>query len=151
MAFNRWHINMSRWGWIEVSTPLFQVLCVYFLVRAAKNRRLLDFALAGLFLGLGMYSYLAIRMAVGAVALYVLYRLLVQRGFWRAGVGLALMAFLYVARMFAVTAGYHRYFSHRSYRLGRFSQFLLAFAAQTSAQKGVLWWAAHQGVNLDQQ
>ena len=57
--------------------------------------------------------------------------------------GLALMAFLYVARMFAVTAGYHRYFSHRSYRLGRFSQFLLAFAAQTSAQKGVLWWAAH--------
>lgn len=96
MAFNRWHINMSRWGWIEVATPFFQVVSVYFLVRAAKTRRLLDFALAGLFLGLGMYMYLAIRMAVGAVALYVLYRLLVQRGFWRAWVGLALMALLYL-------------------------------------------------------
>lgn len=54
-----------------------------------------------------------------------------------------LCAALYLLRMFAVTAGYHRYFSHRSYRLGRASQALLAFAAQTSAQKGVLWWAAH--------
>src|SRR5262245_29803123 len=49
----------------------------------------------------------------------------------------------YALRMFGVTAGYHRYFSHRSYKLGRVSQFLLAFLAQTSAQKGVLWWAAH--------
>lgn len=49
----------------------------------------------------------------------------------------------YVARMFGITAGYHRYFSHRSYRLGRVAQFALAFLAQTSAQKGVLWWAAH--------
>jgi stearoyl-CoA desaturase (delta-9 desaturase) len=44
--------------------------------------------------------------------------------------------------MFGVTAGYHRYFSHRSYRLGRVRQFLLALLAQTSGQKGVLWWAA---------
>ena len=49
----------------------------------------------------------------------------------------------YVLRMFGVTAGYHRYFSHRSYRLGRVAQFALALLAQTSAQKGVLWWAAH--------
>ncbi len=108
MAFNRWHINMSRWGWIEVSTPLFQVLCVLFLVRAAKNRRLLDFALAGFFLGLGMYSYLAIRMAVAVVALYVLYRLLVQRGFWRMGLGLALMALLYVMTFSPLAVHYSR-------------------------------------------
>lgn len=49
----------------------------------------------------------------------------------------------YLVRMFGVTAGYHRYFSHRSYRLGRAAQFALAVLAQTSAQKGVLWWAAH--------
>jgi len=48
----------------------------------------------------------------------------------------------YVVRMFAVTAGYHRYFSHRTYKLNRFNQFILAFLAQTSAQKGVLWWAS---------
>lgn len=49
----------------------------------------------------------------------------------------------YAVRMFGVTAGYHRYFSHRSYKMGRIAQFLMAFLAQTSAQKGVLWWAAH--------
>jgi stearoyl-CoA desaturase (delta-9 desaturase) len=51
--------------------------------------------------------------------------------------------FTYSLRMFGVTAGYHRYFSHRSYHLARIPQFLLAFLAQTSAQKGALWWAAH--------
>ena len=49
----------------------------------------------------------------------------------------------YVGRMFFVTAGYHRYFAHRSYRLNRFWQFVMAFGATTSAQKGPLWWAAH--------
>ena len=49
----------------------------------------------------------------------------------------------YYLRMFGVTAGYHRYFSHRSYKLNRFWQFALAFLAQTSGQKGALWWAAH--------
>ncbi|MBS1767662.1 MAG: fatty acid desaturase [Acidobacteria bacterium] len=53
------------------------------------------------------------------------------------------LALSYTVRMFGVTAGYHRYFSHRSYKLGRVPQFLLAFLAQTSAQKGVLWWASH--------
>jgi stearoyl-CoA desaturase (delta-9 desaturase) len=53
----------------------------------------------------------------------------------------------YVIRMFGVTAGYHRYFSHRSYKLGRVPQFLMAFLAQTSAQKGVLWWAAHHRIH----
>ena len=53
------------------------------------------------------------------------------------------MAGAYVVRMFAITAGYHRYFSHRSYKLGRVPQFILAFLAETTSQKGVLWWAAH--------
>jgi stearoyl-CoA desaturase (delta-9 desaturase) len=59
------------------------------------------------------------------------------------GAAFAWLAGSYFLRMFGVTAGYHRYFSHRSYRLGRVSQFLMAFLAQTSAQKGVLWWAGH--------
>jgi stearoyl-CoA desaturase (Delta-9 desaturase) len=49
---------------------------------------------------------------------------------------------LYLVRMFAVTAGYHRYFSHRSYKTSRPIQFVLAFLAQSSTQKSVLWWAA---------
>jgi stearoyl-CoA desaturase (delta-9 desaturase) len=50
---------------------------------------------------------------------------------------------LYYARMAATTIGYHRYFSHRSFKTSRAWQFVLAFLAETSAQKGALWWAAH--------
>lgn len=49
---------------------------------------------------------------------------------------------LYLIRMFGVTAGYHRYFSHRTFKTSRVGQFLLAVLAQTSAQRGILWWAA---------
>jgi stearoyl-CoA desaturase (delta-9 desaturase) len=55
---------------------------------------------------------------------------------------LAIGAALYVARMLGVTAGYHRYFSHRSFKTSRAFQFVLAWLAQTSGQKSVLWWAA---------
>ena len=54
-----------------------------------------------------------------------------------------LCAVLYVTRMFCITAGYHRYFSHRSYRMGRVAQFLMAFGGTTAVQKGPLWWAGH--------
>ncbi len=49
---------------------------------------------------------------------------------------------LYVFRIFAIGAGYHRYFAHRAFKTSRCIQFCLAFASQTSAQRGVLWWAA---------
>lgn len=49
----------------------------------------------------------------------------------------------YLIRMFAITAGYHRYFSHRTYQTSRFFQFVLGWIGCASAQKGPLWWAAH--------
>ena len=54
---------------------------------------------------------------------------------------------LFLLRAWGVTAGYHRYFSHRSYQTSRVFQFILALLAQSSAQKGVLWWAAHHRVH----
>ena len=56
--------------------------------------------------------------------------------------GVALCVTLYWLRMFAIGAGYHRYFSHRAYSTSRVSQFILAFLAQSSGQKSVLWWTA---------
>ncbi len=50
---------------------------------------------------------------------------------------------LYLSRMFFITGGYHRYFSHRAYKMGRVMQFLMAFGGATAAQKGPLWWAGH--------
>lgn len=49
---------------------------------------------------------------------------------------------LYAVRMFGITGGYHRYFAHRTYKTGRVFQFLLALVAQSSAQRGALWWAS---------
>lgn len=65
--------------------------------------------------------------------------------FW-AGVSATAVAVclaLYVVRMFAITAGFHRLFSHRSYRAGRLFQFAMAFVGTASYQKGPLWWSAH--------
>ena len=58
---------------------------------------------------------------------------------WQA---VAIGVTLYWLRMFAITAGYHRYFSHRAYATSRLFQFVLAFLAQSTTQKSVLWWAA---------
>jgi stearoyl-CoA desaturase (delta-9 desaturase) len=49
---------------------------------------------------------------------------------------------LYVVRIFAIGAGYHRYFAHRAFRTSRAFQFGLAFLSLMSAQRGILWWAA---------
>jgi stearoyl-CoA desaturase (Delta-9 desaturase) len=49
---------------------------------------------------------------------------------------------LYWIRIFAIGAGYHRYFAHRAFRTSRAFQFVLAFLSQTAAQRSVLWWAA---------
>jgi stearoyl-CoA desaturase (delta-9 desaturase) len=50
---------------------------------------------------------------------------------------------LYFGRIFFITAGYHRYFSHRAYKLPRWAQFLMGLGGTTAVQKGPLWWAAH--------
>ena len=58
-------------------------------------------------------------------------------------VAVAFAVGLYLVRMFLVTAVFHRYFSHRSYRLSRGMQFILAVLACTAGQRGPLWWAGH--------
>ncbi len=58
---------------------------------------------------------------------------------WRA---LTICIVLYWLRIFAIGAGYHRYFSHRAYSTSRVFQFILAFLCQTTAQNSVLWWAS---------
>jgi stearoyl-CoA desaturase (Delta-9 desaturase) len=46
-------------------------------------------------------------------------------------------------RGLGITIAYHRYFSHRSFKTGRLTQFLLAAWGCTLLQMGPLWWAAH--------
>ena len=58
-------------------------------------------------------------------------------------VAIGVAVLLFGLRMFAITAFYHRYFSHRSFRTSRFVQFLFAAIGASSVQRGPLWWAAH--------
>ena len=50
---------------------------------------------------------------------------------------------LYFGRIFFITASYHRYFAHRSYKMGPRMELTMAILGMTSMQKGVLWWAAN--------
>jgi stearoyl-CoA desaturase (delta-9 desaturase) len=75
---------------------------------------------------------------------FVLVHLACFGAFW-SGVSwsaIILCVTLYWLRIFAIGAGYHRYFSHRAFATSRAFQFILAFLAQSTAQKSVLWWAA---------
>jgi stearoyl-CoA desaturase (delta-9 desaturase) len=65
--------------------------------------------------------------------------------FWAGFSWAALITLIlsYSVRMFGITAGFHRYFSHRTFKTSRFFQFCLAWLGTSSAQKGPLWWAAH--------
>jgi len=51
-----------------------------------------------------------------------------------------LLAVMFWVRMFGITGGYHRYFSHKTYKTSRAFQFVLALLGTTAVQKGPLWW-----------
>ena len=49
---------------------------------------------------------------------------------------------LYAVRVFALTGGYHRYFSHKTYKTSRTFQFILALLGSLALQRSAVWWAA---------
>ncbi len=62
-------------------------------------------------------------------------------------IALAVAAFLYVLRMFALTGFYHRYFSHRTFKASRGWQLVFAVLGASAVQQGPLWWAAHHRIH----
>ena len=142
LAISRWHITMSRWGWNEVAPLLFMILALYFLLRAVRDKRASDYALGGLFLGLSHYTYLASRLVLLTVLLYLLYRLIFERGFlrrqWR---GLAIFLVLYLAVISPLLVTYVRNpftFSNRSSQVSILNDMQAAYLAQqTPAPKVV--------------
>jgi len=74
-------------------------------------------------------------MHVGAVVFVIL------SGF--SWIALAVCILMYGVRMFGITAGFHRYFAHRSFKARRWFQFVLAWLGTSATQLGPLWWAGH--------
>ncbi len=100
LAGMRWHVNFSRVGFLGIQAVLLSVLAAVFFIRAVKGRRLVDFILCGVFLGLNLYHYIASYLFLVVIALGLLHLLVFQRDFcrdnWRKLCVLAL-AFVIVA------------------------------------------------------
>ncbi|MHB8974475.1 MAG: acyl-CoA desaturase [Pirellulaceae bacterium] len=56
---------------------------------------------------------------------------------------LTLCGVVYFLQMVGITVGYHRYFSHRTFKTSRAFQFALACLGCGASQRGPIWWAAH--------
>ena len=85
------------------------------------------------------------RIAWRAAALFVMVHAVAVVGVLHFGLswaGVALAAALYAVRMFALSAGVHRYFAHRAFETSRGFALLLAVVATMASQLGVLWWAS---------
>lgn len=81
-AVARWSITFSRLGMYNISTPLFELLAVAFLLRAFRRNHPSDFALAGLSIGFGLCFYPAFHLFVAAVGLLLAALLVLQA--WKA-------------------------------------------------------------------
>ncbi len=57
-------------------------------------------------------------------------------------IALLICILLIYVRLFGITGGFHRYFSHRSFKTSRVFQFFLAILGTSAAQMGPLWWAS---------
>jgi stearoyl-CoA desaturase (delta-9 desaturase) len=58
-----------------------------------------------------------------------------------------LLAGMYLLVGMSICAGYHRYFSHKSYEVSPFVQFFYAFFGAMAAQNSILWWSASHRVH----
>ena len=74
IAVSSWFVTLSRLGmYATSSTPFFSLAALAFLLRALRKGRLFEFALSGLFLGLGLCFYTSFRLFVPVVGLFLLY------------------------------------------------------------------------------
>jgi 4-amino-4-deoxy-L-arabinose transferase-like glycosyltransferase len=62
VATSVWHMTITRDGFRASMTPLMTTMSLYFYVRGFKSNKRSDFIWAGVWLGLGMYTYLAFRL-----------------------------------------------------------------------------------------
>src|SRR4051794_10961186 len=80
---------------------------------------------------------------LSTVLTYAMHATVLLVFFVPASRGVLLLAIAtYLVRMWGITAGYHRYFSHRAFKTSRAFQFFLAWLGASAMQNGPLWWAS---------
>ena len=72
MAIAFWHVNFSRIGFRAILAPMLLVWGFYFLWRGLSSSKFWNFAVSGIFWGLGFYTYIAFRAMPLALILVLL-------------------------------------------------------------------------------
>jgi 4-amino-4-deoxy-L-arabinose transferase-like glycosyltransferase len=83
MAFMGWHILFSRTAFMVTAQPLVEVIFLGMLFSAYKRDSYVLYAIAGAVLGLGVYTYNAYPVFVGATAVFAVVLLIAERRRWR--------------------------------------------------------------------
>jgi len=131
LAVSRWDVNFSRIALHGVTTPFFELATIWLLLRGLRTREPVDFALAGLSIGLGMCFYAPFRLFPVVVLIFFLHLLVTNRGFLKAQYVNVLM-FGLAAILIAAPVGQFA-FKHTDLFLGRTKKTSI-FAGKTSEQ-----------------
>lgn len=87
VATSGWHIVMSRSGWRCIGVSLFSLTAFYFWFKGIQNKKKMNFVLAGVFLGLSLYTYDAARILPFLFFFWLFFLAFSQKGFikkyWR--------------------------------------------------------------------
>jgi len=89
-------------------------------------------------------AYKAVRIGISLLPLILIHLSLLGL-FYFPFTWTSLVIFFVMTRLtgLGVTVGFHRYFSHHSFKTSRWFQFVLGVLGCTALQKGPLWWVAH--------
>lgn len=84
LAISFWHVNFSRIGFRAIMLPFILVWAFYFIWRGIRRHHLRDFLIAGIFGGLGFYTYISYRIApLIAIVTFISYWAFLKKAFGR--------------------------------------------------------------------
>ncbi|MEK9173797.1 MAG: glycosyltransferase family 39 protein [Patescibacteria group bacterium] len=111
IATSYWAINFSRIGFRAIMTSFLISFAFFFFFKGLRTRRYLDFALAGLCVGLGLHTYIAFRLTPLILIALLPFLMLSYENFlkryWKQGLVFALTAFIAASPML-----YHFFIAH---------------------------------------
>jgi 4-amino-4-deoxy-L-arabinose transferase-like glycosyltransferase len=120
LALSFWHVALNHLSFRANYVPLTETLCFYFFWRAVRTDRLWTYLLSGVFLGLGLHTYIAARFV--PVVLVVFFALLLPTQWgrrviilrWRRWLLLAIVALLVFAPLLIFFVANPEYFMMRA-------------------------------------
>jgi len=106
LAVSFWHTNFSRIGFRAILLPFVLVFSFYFLFKAFRKKSILNSIAAGIFFGLGFYTYTSFRVAVLILpAIFIPFWLLYKREKKQKKFFFLFLVFLFVTFFVALPIG----------------------------------------------